>query len=66
MSTSPAPWPFAVNAILLIRAQPILQNLLHTIERAPHRSSVRRVSTVAASGGIFMRRLLVGMIMKIV
>src|SRR5208283_4954012 len=34
--------------------------------RAPHRSSMRRVSAVAASGGVSMRRLLVGMIKKIV
>src|SRR5216683_1036293 len=33
---------------------------------APHRSSMRRVSAVAASGGVSMRRLLGGMIMKIV
>src|SRR6267142_1672854 len=33
---------------------------------APHRSSKRRVSVVAASGGVSMSRLLVGMITKIV
>jgi hypothetical protein len=31
-----------------------------------HRSSMWRVSTVAVSGGVFIRRRLVGMIMKIV
>jgi hypothetical protein len=34
--------------------------------RVPHRSSMRRVSAVAASGDVSMRRLLVGMIMNIV
>jgi hypothetical protein len=34
--------------------------------RAPHRSSMRRVSAVAASDGVSMRRLLVGMMMNIV
>jgi hypothetical protein len=34
--------------------------------RVPHRSSMRRVSAVAASGDVSTRRLLVGIITKIV
>ena len=35
MAKSPAPWPFAVNVILPVHAQPYLQNLPDTILAEP-------------------------------